>query len=412
MLANMMHPSIAVDEVIGFVDIGAIQITIAVSKVDLRSGSFKMLGQLKRGFLPVLQDDNVPYNLLVLMIDEIESTMHCSIEKIVMSINAKHIQSVALSISSQFDVPVKISAFTVRNLLQKAIKYYSNMADSKIILDLSFHHYILDKMIRLSNPLDTIAQHIAAKVNIIATRKSTLERLNHHMSSCRMHVVHYIPTAEAAALAYMNEHELHNPTLLIHLGASAVDMVLYRDGNMQYIDHIAFAGRAITQDIAREFAISLQDAERLKTKLGSIYILDNTIIDISEMLDSVPYSIKEIRSHDVIKIIKQRLKEIVIAVKEKFESQTRRKLTELAGIVLTGGVAKTIDIDIFFRSILGVNCRVGTHKNNDVGVEPLMIGMILYLIRQHKQMMLYQAQSSSLKSYCYKFACFLERLFS
>jgi cell division protein FtsA len=168
----------------------------------------------------------------------------------------------------------------------------------------------------------------------------------------------------ASALSVLNDTERELGVVMADIGAGITNVCIYVDGALSYSSVIPIGARHITNDLAIGLRISLESAEKIKLYLSrksgkkkgdeeeSPDELDLSDLNLAEELKKV--------SHKTLVdgIIKPRLNELFTMIgielkKSGFATQTP------AGIVITGGGAKTAGAEESAKRMLAMPVRIG-----------------------------------------------------
>ena len=117
-------------------------------------------------------------------------------------------------------------------------------------------------------------------------------------------------------------------------------MSIFENENLIFMDSIKVGGKHITNDLARKFSTTVENAERLKTLYGSVRSSPSDEYEVIEIqsMDSENYQSKEINRSSVNAIIKPRVEETLELVWQKLKDYNFHK-KQIKNLVITGGGA-------------------------------------------------------------------------
>jgi len=140
----------------------------------------------------------------------------------------------------------------------------------------------------------------------------------------------------------------HNKTMaVLDIGAGTSDLVIYRSGSPRFTRIIPIAGNRLTQAVANEFKKSVQEAEKLKIKLG------NPLTEEA--------STDEAR---VSKAISPVLDELIVEVRRSLDYyRLQQRGDEVDQIVICGGGARLKGCETYFTRELGMRVTKGNPLN-------------------------------------------------
>jgi len=171
----------------------------------------------------------------------------------------------------------------------------------------------------------------------------------------------------ASSLSVLTDTEKELGVILVDIGAGITNICIYVDGALSYSSVIPIGARHITNDLAIGLRISLESAEKIKLYLSRKFGKRKSIgEDEEDMGDEVDLSslhlteeLKKVSQKTLVDgIIRPRLNELFTMIgielkKSGFATQTP------AGLVVTGGGAKTAGVEESAKRMLSMPVRVG-----------------------------------------------------
>ncbi len=183
-----------------------------------------------------------------------------------------------------------------------------------------------------------------------------------------VNVVSQVFSGLASSLSVLTDTERELGVLMVDIGAGITNICIFVDGALSYSSVIPIGARHITNDLAIGLRISLESAEKIKIYLSKKYgkkklgeeeeekenpdELDLSSLHLTEEL-------KKVSNKTLVDgIIKPRLNELFTMIgielkKSGFATQTP------AGIVITGGGARTAGVEESAKRMLAMPVRVG-----------------------------------------------------
>ncbi len=169
----------------------------------------------------------------------------------------------------------------------------------------------------------------------------------------------------ASALSVLTDTEKELGVVVVDIGAGITNICVFVDGALSYSSVIPIGARHITNDLAIGLRISLESAEKIKLYLSQKYGKKGepsedtgNEIDLTEL--KIPEETKKVSKKTLIDgIIRPRLNELFTMIgielkKSGFATQTP------AGLVVTGGGARTIGVTEAAKRMLSMPVRVGS----------------------------------------------------
>ncbi len=176
----------------------------------------------------------------------------------------------------------------------------------------------------------------------------------------------------ASSLSILTETERELGVVLIDIGAGITNICIYVDGALSYSSVIPIGARHITNDLAIGLRISLESAEKIKLYLSKRYGKkhnedEKVEEETGDELDlgglHLVEELKKVSQKTLVDgIIKPRLNELFTFVgielkKSGFATQTP------AGVVITGGGARTAGAQESAKRMLSMPVRIGIPAN-------------------------------------------------
>lgn len=181
----------------------------------------------------------------------------------------------------------------------------------------------------------------------------------------------------ASSLSVLSDTEKELGVVLADIGAGVTNIAIYVDGSLSYTSVVPIGARHITNDLAIGLKISLESAEKIKLYLSKHYTrrvrlpeqepgqrrnrAEEDELDLNEL--HLPEDVKKVSSKTLVEgIIRPRLNELFTMIaleikKSGFATQTP------AGLVITGGGAKTVGAEESAKRMLSMTLRVGIPQN-------------------------------------------------
>lgn len=350
------------DDIIVGLDIGTTKVCAVIGELKedrtinvLGAGSCSYSGGVKKG---AIVDIKKTTEAIVYAIDEAEKSVDIPIEYVYVGIAGAHIHSM----NSKGSVAIKgqnneITSDDVDRAVDNAKTAVQISANHEIIHILP-REFVVDEQSEITNPKGMVGSRLEAHVHIITGAVTAMKNL---MKSCEManlHVEEVVLQQYASSLSALTEDERRLGVVLLDIGGGTTDIIVYKNGHVEYSSSIDIAGSSITNDIAFVLKTSTDKAEELKINEGVAQI---DLADEQVSID-VPVAggekIKPIKQTYLAEIIESRMDEIFSLAKTKIEEAV--PLNSLpAGIVLTGGASLLKGCTELAEGIFGVPVRTG-----------------------------------------------------
>lgn len=226
------------------------------------------------------------------------------------------------------------------------------------ILDVSPRSYQLDGQDNIKDPIGMTGVRLEVDAYVITALGPHLKNL---LKACEMtetHPRHTVVAGMAAAHAVLSDRQRENGVVLVDLGGTTTNVVVYEEGDLQHVAVLPVGSVNITNDLAIGLKTDLEIAEQVK--------LQHAVASASARKDSKKtVSVKvEGKNHefdveDIDEIVEARLEEIFEMVNKELRGIGRSAKLP-GGVVLTGGGAELKGIAEYARESLQLSARTGT----------------------------------------------------
>jgi cell division protein FtsA len=304
------------------------------------------------------------------------------------SINGSHI----LSVNSPGVVAItnesgEITRQDVERALQSAKA--TNLPSSREVIHVLEREFKVDDIEGIKDPVGMSGSRLEVQTTIVHVSSMVAKNLRKAISTFGISIDDIVYTGIAAGESVLTDSERELGVLLLDIGAQTTSMVVYSEGGPVFCTTIPIGGKHITNDIAIAIRANMDVAEKIKIKLSADRDFKPSSFESAKFNDSLNpiefgLEAEPISKRYLYSIIDQRLDEIFRLVLA--ELQQHSYLNRIpAGVVLTGGSAKTFGIEKVCKGILKLPVKIGYPK----GVEGLIdevsdpefavsVGMILY----------------------------------
>ena len=285
-----------------------------------------------------------------------EQMAMCEIDRVFVGITGSHIRGT----NSTGVVAIRGAEVTENDIERvsesaQAVPISSN----EMLLHTISQQYIIDGQPGIQHPLGMCGVRLEAKVHVVAGSASPIENILKCVRLCDIEVEGVILNHIASGQAVLSDDEKTLGVAMLDIGEGTTDLALYSEGSIVHSATFPFAGIHITQDIAVSLHTPTEEANRVKKHYGSAISRNMGSDETFELIvigDSQPS-----RAHRryLAEVIEARLEEIFLMVRDHLQKSGQTELIR-AGLVLTGGTSKMVDISRLANRILNVPVRLGT----------------------------------------------------
>lgn len=242
------------------------------------------------------------------------------------------------------------------------------------------------------SPVGVAGKCLKANFHIITGNTTNIQNIKYSVEDAGLKIKEIVLEPIASAYAVLNDIDKDAGVALVDIGGGTTDIAIFSQGIIRHTSVLPLAGNAITEDIRKGCSILKGQAESLKTKFGSCLPSNVSQDDIVTIPGIRNQASREISMKTLAGIIKARVQVILEQIAYEIELSGYDK-NLLAGIVLTGGGARTKHIREFSELITKTNTRIGSsneHIENSPEelAHPMYatgIGLVLYGIDMEEQ---------------------------
>ena len=249
--------------------------------------------------------------------------------------------------------------------------------------------YRVDDQDGISDPKGMTGLRLEVQMYLVSVQTAAAQNLRKSVERAGYRVSRLVLEPLAASLAVLTEEERELGCALVDLGGGSTGVAIFKDGKVQHIASLPYAGSHVTGDIVQGLSVTQADAERLKEKWGTAY---TPLVDPDESigLPSTPgQGVRQAKRELLAHIIHQRLDEILGLVQREIE-KTGFTGNLPAGVVVTGGGAHQPGIVELAREVFATPARVGMPKRGISGLVDsvqapryaVATGLLLYAARE------------------------------
>lgn len=241
--------------------------------------------------------------------------------------------------------------------------------------------FVVDNQGGIKYPIGMSGGRLEVETHIITAPNSYWQNIKKCIEQVGSNVYDVIFTAWASSLAVLTDTEKELGVALLDIGSGTTGITIFQEGSIVFSSCIPIGGNNITSDIAIGLQVSLEDAEKIKVNMGSLF--ENKYEgNKARDLDSTPALLRRKEAPKVKKakgeeidlnvigidkiITKEMLERIVEARCEEIFEMAKDNVSKAgydiampAGIVLTGGSSLLRNITKFTQNMFGVAARVG-----------------------------------------------------
>lgn len=310
-------------------------------------------------------------------IEEVESKLGVQIEAVYAGISGSFIKSIRHSyfvFVSNRDGEIKLDDVKKINESMDNVQ----VSDHERILKRIPQHYVLDNKSdeMVTNPIGMYGRKLENSFIFIVGDNGVISRVENAISRTGLKITNLFVNPVVSAEAVLLPEEKSEGVLYMDIGAGTTDICIYKDNIVRHVAALPIGGNMINKDI-QTYGFMAKHVEPLKVSHGSA-VSKLASVDQLVRIKGVSSNDEKIISYqNLAVIIESRLLDIIeLAMTELKRSGYEGALR--AGIVLSGGVSLTKDIDILFREQTRMAVRIATPVINLVKEGSQVVDSPLY----------------------------------
>ncbi|MCL5438462.1 MAG: cell division protein FtsA [Patescibacteria group bacterium] len=358
------------------VDIGTSKIVTVIAKIDdfvniLGVSEVKAQG-IKKGQIVDIEE---AVSVINTSLEGAERMAGYSVSRVVASVGGSHIESLnsrgVVAISSQ-------EGEITRNDIERVVDAAKavSLPSSREIIHVLPRNFSVNGQEGIKDPIGMTGVRLEVDTHIITASSTSLRNLEKALSEVGVNVDGFVFNGYASSLSVLSDTEKELGVVLVDMGAGTTDISIYVDGSVAYSSVLSIGARHITNDLAIGLRISLESAEKIKLFLSKTSekrrlnpedlefeekpqtpIKKTDEIDLSAL--ELPEEIRKVSQKTLIEgIIRPRLNEIFTMIGLELKKSGYGGQTP-AGVVITGGGARTIGIVDSAKRMLAMPVRIG-----------------------------------------------------
>jgi len=252
---------------------------------------------------------------------------------------------------------------------------------SREILHVLPRAYTVDSQEGIVDPIGMTGVRLEAETHIITASSSSLQNLQKCIQEVGTSIEDFVFDALAGASIATTPTEKELGITLIDIGGGTTSAIIFSEGSPIYSLVVPIGAQNITNDLAIGLRLSIEDAEKLKLALSLVNSPESANAKITHAppkqkkqqkinKDEINLETLGIKSEKkkitkkmiVEEIIKPRLEEIFSMIYDEIRRNELLDHTP-AGVVLTGGGARTISAVSTCRHSMALPVRIGVPNN-------------------------------------------------
>jgi cell division protein FtsA len=359
------------DIVVG-IDIGSSKIATLIGRLD--EDTVNILGVsevsskgVRRGQIVNIEEASDAINA---SLDSAERMAGHSIDRVFVSVSGVNIESQnSKGVVAVSQPDGEISEYDVERVLEAAGAV--SLPSTREIIHVIPKTFTVDGEGGIKDPVGMSGVRLEVDTHIITANSAGVKNIERILSSeAGVNVQSLVFSGLASSLSVLSDTEKELGVVLADIGAGVTNIAIYADGALSYTSVIPIGARHITNDLAIGLRISLESAEKIKLYLSKHYIKKVRVIEPGNRRNKeddeldlndlhLPEDIKKVSSKTLVEgIIRPRLNELFTMIALEIKKSGYATQTP-AGLVITGGGAKTVGAEESAKRMLSMPVRIG-----------------------------------------------------
>lgn len=219
--------------------------------------------------------------------------------------------------------------------------------------------YSIDGKIGVSDPTGMHSSKLDVETSLVEASEVEIGRLTQVVEGVGIKIESLVLEALASSESILMQEEKILGAAMIDMGGGTTDVMVFRDGKMQYSSVIPVGGYQFTNDICVVYNTPYESAEEIKRMRASVLpdaakIHEEALMPISGGNTTMKASL-----HDICQLTRERAQELMRLIILKLREGGVSDLTDYR-IVLTGGSSRLNGFHELFKVGTGANVRLGT----------------------------------------------------
>jgi cell division protein FtsA len=213
--------------------------------------------------------------------------------------------------------------------------------------------YSLDGNSGIDDPLGMTGIRLEIELQSVIAPTSVIQNIINCVESAGITVNGLVIKSLASALGSLTDEEMRTGAVSICIGGGTTGVAMFADGRPVRLSVIPIGGDHITNDLAYVLKIPISKAEEIKQQVSLFPEENKEALEVEARGRT-----KTLNAEDVVDVISCRLEELLVDYVGKSIADMNIHMFP-AGIVLSGGVARSEGVEPFISETLNLPVRVG-----------------------------------------------------
>lgn len=279
-----------------------------------------------------------------------------NVEEAVVSVNGTHIEGMSSRGLITVDQSRPIGPAEVDRVVDAAAKV--KMSSNREIINVTPHTFTVDSQEGVRDPIDMSGVRLESDVYMVTAMTPHIKNLDQVSEKAMLKPIKpYSPAGLAAANIALTDRQKENGCIMIDIGHSTTNLVVYEEGDVIDIKVLPVGSNNITTDLAVGLQTDLDIAERIKVEhaVASPQLRRGNEPTVAIRVGNGQVQKKlEFQTELIDEIVEARLSELFDLINRELR-RIKRQANLPGGAVLTGGGANLRGIVDFAKVALQMN---------------------------------------------------------
>ena len=346
-------------EVLVGLDLGTSKITVVVAERDGPSGEAQIIGMgqapshgIRKGLIVHLEQAQ---RAVKQAIGDAENMVGLELTEATVSFSGGDVQSIrSKGMISLGRSPRTVMQLDIGRVIEAAQADVS-VPNNQMILHTIPVEYSLDGNNGIDDPLGMTGMRLDIDLESVIVPSATVQNVLNCVERAGLSVTGFVIKPLASALGALTPEESVAGAVSVDIGGGTCGVAVFADGRPKHLAVIPVGGDHITNDVASVLKIPINKAEEVKKEVD---LFSGDAQDLGERLEfdhmgrNYSYSLSELTE-----IVQCRVEELFsVLVKGEMTNSGVSMLP--AGLVITGGAARSIGMDQYLSRVMDMPVRV------------------------------------------------------
>lgn len=385
-------------------DLGTSKITVVVAERDGPSGEAQIVGMgqspshgIRKGLIVHLDQ---AVRAVRQAINDAENMVGLELTDATVSFSGADVQSIrSKGMISLGRSPRTVMQLDIGRVIEAAQADVSVPANQTILHTIPVE-YFLDGNSGIDDPLGMTGMRLDIDLESVIVPTATVQNVLNCVEKAGLEVTGFVLKPLAAALGAMTYEESVAGAVAADIGGGTCGVAVFADGRPKHLAVIPVGGDHITNDVATVLKIPINKAEEIKKEVD-LFSSDEQAnaehLDFDHMGRNYSYTLG-----DLTEIVQCRIEELFsLLVRHEISNAGVHMLP--AGLILTGGGAKSRGIDQYLSVVMDMPVRVSLPLDasrmppgRNTEEYSCAAGIIRYKLEQERDLFRYLEPSLSL----------------